>query len=91
VDIDIAIGDFNQLGRGIGTAALCRLVEKLSTETAAPLFVLFTSIRNTAAIRSYSKAGFRKLRLYDDGPYGMCWIMQWNPVERAGERPQGEQ
>jgi aminoglycoside 6'-N-acetyltransferase len=65
VDIDILIGETDCVGRGIGPQALALLVEKLSQDASVPLLGLTVSVRNTAAIRAYERAGFRKAREYE--------------------------
>lgn len=75
IDIDLFIGDADWLGRGVGPAALNRLLERLAAQTNAPLAGLCTSVENTRALRAYEKAGFRRLRTYDDPDYGPCWVL----------------
>lgn len=69
VDIDILIGEERRLGKGIGTAALLQLIEKLRLDGDVPLVSLSPEPGNTVAIRSYEKAGFRFRRDYsiEDG------------------------
>ena len=75
IDIDLFIGENDRLGKGVGSAALRALYDRLSRETDAPLAGVCTSIKNAAAIRAFEKAGFRKLRQYDDPCYGRCWVL----------------
>lgn len=75
IDIDIFIGPPEKLGQGLGGQALEILIARLTATTDAPLAGLCTAIDNTVAIRAYEKAGFKKLRQFDDPEYGRCWVM----------------
>lgn len=75
VDIDIMIGEQQYIGHGIGPRALTLLVEQLSQSGGFSLAVLATSVKNRAAIRAYQKAGFRRLREFDDPGYGRCCLL----------------
>ena len=86
VDIDIAIGEEDYLGRGIGPRALCAVVERLTADQAVPAITLATSVENAAAIRAFEKAGFRRMRTFEYAKYGVMWLLQWEPaVERELE------
>ncbi len=74
-DIDIFIGEIARLGRGIGPEALRILLRQLRRDPSIPCASVGTSVANTSAIRAYEKAGFRRLRLFDDPEWGRCWIM----------------
>lgn len=69
VDIDILIGEESCRGRGIGTAVLHRLLDRLRLEGGVPLVGLSPEPENAMAIRSYEKAGFQFRRNYsvEDG------------------------
>jgi aminoglycoside 6'-N-acetyltransferase len=75
VDIDIAIGDEGYVGRGVGPRALRRLVDRLLGQGRAPMVILATEVENTAAVRAYEKAGFRRRRRFDDPECGPCWLL----------------
>lgn len=75
VGIDLFVGDSAWLGRGVGSATLRLLLERLRGQGKAPLAGLCVSIDNAAAIRASEKAGFHKLRQYDDPIYGRCWVL----------------
>jgi RimJ/RimL family protein N-acetyltransferase len=45
-----------------------------------------TSVHNTNAVRAYEKAGFSRLREYDDPEWGRCWFMAARPREVAAQR-----
>ncbi|MFC8450930.1 GNAT family N-acetyltransferase [Kitasatospora sp. NPDC057223] len=60
-------------GRGIGTDAVRTLARYLVTEQGHHRVVIDPAVDNTAAIRSYTKAGFRPvgvMRQYERGPDG---------------------
>ncbi len=67
VDIDILIGEERYLGKGIGTEALLRLVDRLRREGDVPMLGLSPEPTNFVAIRSYEKAGFRFHSEYSAG------------------------
>lgn len=74
IDIDILLGEPSWLGRGVGSTALRLLLERLRNQKKGPLAGLCTSIENAVAIQCFEKAGFRKLRQYDDPTYRRCWV-----------------
>jgi aminoglycoside 6'-N-acetyltransferase len=80
MDIDIAIGELSYVGRGVGSRALRQVVEMLAGDTGIPLIMLATSVGNSVAIRAYEKAGFRRLRTFDDPPNGEHWLMALEPM-----------
>jgi aminoglycoside 6'-N-acetyltransferase len=58
-------------GRGLGTAVLCRLVQHLIEDRGHHRITIDPAASNTAAIRSYEKAGFRSvglMRQYERDP-----------------------
>jgi len=77
VDIDIAIGEADYLGRGIGPRALGEVVERLTADQAVPAITLATSVENAAAIKAFEKAGFRRRRTFEYAEYGVMWLLQW--------------
>ena len=79
MDIDIAIGEPSYVGRGVGSRALRQVVAMLAGDTGIPLIMLATSVGNSVAIRAYEKAGFRRLRRFDDPPNGEHWLMALEP------------
>jgi aminoglycoside 6'-N-acetyltransferase len=70
VDIDILIGELDNLGCGVGPRALMLLLARLRSEGVAAAGVA-TSILNFAAIRAFEKAGFKIFRDFEepDGLY----------------------
>jgi aminoglycoside 6'-N-acetyltransferase len=63
-------------GRGLGTEALRRLVRHLIDDRGHHRITIDPSTANTAAIRSYEKAGFKPvgvMRRYERTPDGQGW------------------
>ena len=54
-------------GRGIGSRALAKVVERLTANGEVPAIILTTSVDNAGAIRVFEKAGFRRWRTFEDG------------------------
>lgn len=75
IDIDIAIGEADTIGRGIPSRALKQVMEKLAADRGIPMFIMATSVENTGAIRACEKAGFRRLRRFLDPEYGEMWVL----------------
>jgi ribosomal protein S18 acetylase RimI-like enzyme len=77
VDIDIAIGEREFVGLGIGPRALRQLVEGLIQDRGVPIpmIMLATSHENEAAVRAYEKAGFVRRCRFDDPECGDCWLL----------------
>jgi aminoglycoside 6'-N-acetyltransferase len=59
-DVDIFLGP-DQPGRGLGTEAMRMVTRHLIEERGHHRITLFTSPENGRAIRSYEKAGFRRV------------------------------
>jgi RimJ/RimL family protein N-acetyltransferase len=79
-DADILIGEAAQRGRGLGTTALCLLCREVWRLTAATHLYAFSSVANERALRALEKAGFVKIRSWEDPYYGSMWMT-------ARERP----
>jgi len=75
VDIDIAIGEPDYMGRGVAPHALQLLVQFLFSTTKAPLIMMCTSVDNHRAIRAFKKAGFKRVRMFQDPGYGSMWLL----------------
>lgn len=75
VDIDIAIGEADYIGCGVGSRALLLVVQRLESERSTPLVMMGTSVENAIAISACEKAGFRRLRTFADPEYGLCWLL----------------
>ena len=91
VDIDIAIGEADYLGRGIGPRALCEVVERITADQAVPAITLATSVENAAAIRAFEKAGFRRRRTFEYAEYGVMWLLQWESAAEQGDATDSRQ
>ena len=75
IDMDIFLGEADERGRGIGVRALELVVERLERTTRAPLAGLCTSTKNDRAIRAFEKAGFRKLKRFEEETFGEMWVL----------------
>lgn len=75
IDIDIAIGDPDSIGCGVGSRALLLLSQRLSKETNSSLLMLGTSTENLRAVRAFEKVGFRRVREFQDPEFGAMWLM----------------
>jgi aminoglycoside 6'-N-acetyltransferase len=74
IDIDIAIGEGDLLGRGIGSRALSILREHLVREGVTTV-MFATSVDNTRAIQAYERAGFVRQRQFIDTDGASYWLM----------------
>jgi aminoglycoside 6'-N-acetyltransferase len=64
IGVDLFIGEAELLGRGHGPAMLRRFLPELAFPFhGIDVCVIGPSVKNTAAIRAYEKAGFRPLKL----------------------------
>ena len=79
VDIDLFLGEPDWLGRGVGPPALRILLTRLAGE-GVPLAGLCPSVENVVAIRAFEKAGFRRLREFDDPSTGRCCVLTIRPA-----------
>lgn len=75
VDIDIAIGKTEYIGCGVGSRALQLVVQRLRSESSMPMIMMGTSVHNTMATRAFERAGFRRLRRFDDPEFGPAWLL----------------
>ena len=74
VDVDILIGEADQLGRGIGPRALVLLLAELSKQDVGFAGV-GTSMANTRAIRAFELAGFTLFSQFEEPEVGTCAYM----------------
>ena len=58
--VDIFVGD-EYAGRGLGTEAMRQMIEVLTKQHGYHRITLDPAVENLAAIRSYDKAGFRRI------------------------------
>jgi RimJ/RimL family protein N-acetyltransferase len=75
IDIDIMIGEFTALGRGLGSGAIRLVAEVALSDPAAPFVMACAELDNLASQRAFAKAGFRKDREFDDVPNGLYVLM----------------
>ena len=75
IDIDIMIGEFAALGRGLGSGAICLVAEVALSDPAVPFVMACAELDNLASQRAFAKAGFRKDREFDDVPNGLYVLM----------------
>jgi aminoglycoside 6'-N-acetyltransferase len=85
-DIDLFLGEPEWLGRGVGPTALRLLLARLGDD-GVPLAGLCPSVENFVAIRAFEKAGFGKLREFNDPSVGQCWVLtiELTPSKQALE------
>ena len=75
IDLDIMIGETSYVGHGVGPQALGLLFARLGRDPSVPLVGLATSVDNVSAVRAYEKAGFTRVRQFNDPEFGPCWFM----------------
>ncbi|NTW59312.1 MAG: acetyltransferase [Nitrospirae bacterium] len=75
IDIDIMIGEFDALGRGMGSEAIRLVAEVALSDPAVPFVIACARLDNLASQRAFAKAGFRKDREFDDVPNGLHVLM----------------
>lgn len=72
--IDQFLAEASDLGKGLGTLMVRTFVERLFADPAVTKVQTDPDPRNARAIRSYEKAGFRRLRVVDT-PNGPALLM----------------
>ena len=75
IDIDIMIGEFDALGRGLGSGAIRLVAELALSDPTVPFVMACARLDNLASQRAFAKAGFRKDREFDDVPNGLHVLM----------------
>jgi len=75
IDLDIMIGETSYVGHGVGPRALGLLLARVGRDPSVPLVGLATSVDNVSAVRAHEKAGFSRVRQFDDPEFGPCWFM----------------
>lgn len=90
IDIDIMIGETAETGQGIGPAAIRLVAEAALADPAVPFVIAAAMVENTASLRAFAKAGFRREREFDDVPSGRCVLMIRDRLrpDEAGTRHQ---
>jgi RimJ/RimL family protein N-acetyltransferase len=75
IDIDIMIGEFDALGRGLGSDAISFVAELVLSDPTVPFVMACARLDNLASQRAFAKAGFRRDRKFDDVPNGLHVLM----------------
>ena len=75
IDIDIMIGEFDALGRGLGSGAVSRVAEVALSDPTVLFVMACARLDNLASPGAFAKAGFRKDREFDDIPNGLYVLM----------------
>ncbi len=75
IDIDIAIGERAQLGRGLGPLAIMRVLQRVAADPTLRTATICSSVDNHAALKAYARAGFERVREFDDPVGGRFWLM----------------
>ncbi|MEW5981937.1 MAG: GNAT family N-acetyltransferase [Acidobacteriota bacterium] len=75
IDIDIMVGEHNEGGRGVGSAAIRLVADAALSDPTVPCVIAATVIDNLASQRAFAKAGFRRDREFDDVPSGRCVLL----------------
>jgi aminoglycoside 6'-N-acetyltransferase len=74
-DIDLFIASAEHRSLGAGQLALTLLAEEVFATRLAVACCGVVSIRNEVVARTYERAGFRWLRIWQDPIDGPCWLM----------------
>jgi RimJ/RimL family protein N-acetyltransferase len=83
IDIDIMIGEFDALGRGLGSGAIASSPRSRCPTRTVPFVMACARLDNLASQRAFAKAGFRKDREFDDVPNGLLCAHGASPSGRA--------
>ena len=80
--LDLYLGEVHLHSRGIGTRLVRGVAERLISDHGATRVLIDPHIGNTAAVRAYEKAGFRKIRLMPSyervrGEWMDAWLMEF--------------
>jgi|APFre7841882724_1041349.scaffolds.fasta_scaffold02122_6 RimJ/RimL family protein N-acetyltransferase len=85
IDIDILIGEFAALGRGLGSGAISLVAEAALSDPTVPFVMACARLDNLVSQRAFAKAGFRKDREFDDVPNGLHVLMVRHRQEGPAE------
>jgi aminoglycoside 6'-N-acetyltransferase len=75
IDIDLLIGEPGSLGKGIGSGALCLLVDRL-VEQGVRSIGLGADEANSRALRASEKAGFHPYAHFIEDGRRMCYLLR---------------
>jgi aminoglycoside 6'-N-acetyltransferase len=86
---DIVIGDVELTGQGLGTAALRQFVEEIVfADPATGACIADPDVENTASLRAFEKAGFRRVGEFLDPEDGRLHaIVRRDRAAGLGDRP----
>lgn len=73
--MDLFIAEENYLDKGYGTKIVKKFVEKIFNEFNAKMILIDPAATNKRAIRCYEKAGFKFVKIANDGVTD-CYVMQ---------------
>jgi RimJ/RimL family protein N-acetyltransferase len=73
VDIDLMVGPAQWRGRGVGSAALKVLCDRLMAE-GVPVLIYCAEAGNRRSRAAAGRAGFRPRRLFRDPIFGQVWL-----------------
>lgn len=76
--MDLYIADPCYLGKGYGTKVLQQFLEFIKQRHTVTTFIIDPHANNIAAIKTYEKLGFKKVREEDQQNYGKVVIMELN-------------
>ncbi len=74
--MDLYIADIDYIGKGYGTAILRQFIEKLKQEHPVKKFIIDPDVHNIAAIKTYSKVGFKPVKEVASSTLGNLLIME---------------
>jgi aminoglycoside 6'-N-acetyltransferase len=83
IDIDIAIGKAENMGKNLGSRALKHLIKTVLLEVPAPMIMICTSMDNFQAQKAFEKAGFVKQRTFADPLYGRMIFYKYGNEEAS--------
>ncbi|MEB3313332.1 MAG: GNAT family N-acetyltransferase [Cyanobacteriota bacterium] len=75
IDIDIMIGEFDALGRGLGSSSIRLVAELALSDPTVPFLIACVRLDNLPSQRAFTRAGFRKDREFNDVPNGLHMLM----------------
>lgn len=81
LDVDIAIGEQDYIGQGIGSRAIGLVIDSVSHDQSIPMIIMATSVENVVAQRSFEKAGFHRVRKFEDPGYGPMYLFIYGKNE----------
>lgn len=74
-DVDLFVAEARYRGVGVGNVALDLLAHEVFGSTFAMALCVFVSVKNEVAVRSYERAGYKWVRVWDDPIAGPVWLM----------------